>query len=309
MKKIRYYKHREIDLKRWDEAIDGSYNGLVYAYSFFLNTMAGNRWDALIYGDYEAVFPLVWGRKYGLKFLYQPFFCQQLGLFSRTKINEQMMHEFIKQIPSGFRYWDFHLNYENSFFNHDITFVNRTSFCIDLNQDYVSIYDKFNSDAKKNLAKCAIMGYELVTTDSPEIAAECFFKAYGQWYPKPEELKSRISKCATIALNLDKGFTRSIYGKDGQLWCSGFFFIAKNRIHYAMAAPTDEGKRYGATHVLIDEVLKEFSNRNITFDFEGSDLQSVAYFYSKFGSRKNHYLEIKNNRLPWWLKMFMNVRS
>lgn len=309
MTTIKYLRHHQIDQVKWDKTIDASYNGMVYAYSFFLNDMAGKRWDALVLGDYDAVFPLVWGRKYGLKYLYQPFFCQQLGLFSKTRITEDVMHQFIKKIPGKFVYWDFHLNYENNFFSPLINFVSRTSFNIDLNQDYVSIYDKFNSDAKKNLAKSALTGYIVKTNDTPDLAAECFFKAYGHWYPNPETLKKKIIRCAYDATQINKGFTRTIYGKDGQLWCSGFFFIAKNRIHYAMAAPTEEGKKHGATHILIDEVLKEFSNRLMTFDFEGSDLQSVAYFYSKFGSVKKHYLEIKLNRLPWWCQMLMKTNS
>ncbi len=309
MTRIKYLRHRQIDQVKWDKTIDASYNGMVYAYSFFLNDMAGKRWDALVLGDYEAVFPLVWGRKYGLKYLYQPFFCQQLGLFSKTRISEDVMHQFIKKIPRKFFYWDFHLNYENSFFSPLINFVNRTSFTIDLNQDYLSIYDKFNSDAKKNLAKSAITGYIVKDNDAPELAADCFFYAYGHWYPNLETLKKKILQCANNAIQLKKGFTRSIYGKDGQLWCSGFFFMAKDRIHYAMAAPTEEGKKHGATHILIDEVLKEFSNRLMTFDFEGSDLQSVAYFYAKFGSVKKHYLEIKLNRLPWWCQMIMKTKK
>jgi hypothetical protein len=58
----------------------------------------------------------------------------------------------------------------------------------------------------------------------------------------------------------------------------------------------------GATHLLIDEVIKEFSNQALIFDFEGSDIKSVAYFYSKFGSHKVHYLQIKANRLPFWCR-------
>ena len=48
--------------------------------------------------------------------------------------------------------------------------------------------------------------------------------------------------------------------------------------------------------------FKEYSNKNIIFDFEGSDIKSVAYFYSKFGSVSSHYLQIIKNKLPWWLK-------
>lgn len=299
---IRYIKHKHIDKLRWDACINKSENGLVYAYSFFLDIMAQERWDALVLGDYEAVFPLVWGRKYGLKYLYQPFFCQQLGLFSTTAISEKMMEDFISHIPRKFVYWDFHLNYGNSFFSPKINFINRTSYNIELNQDYLSIYDKFNSDAKKNLAKAALVGYELYKPDSPQTPADCFFEAYGKWYADENALKKRILSCANKAMELGMGFCREIRGKDHQLWCSGFFFFAHNRIHYAMAAPTEEGKKYGATHVLIDEVLKEFAGKNMVFDFEGSDLKNVAYFYSKFGSKKKHYLELVLNRLPWWMQ-------
>jgi hypothetical protein len=303
LNKIQYIKHNKIDKHRWDNCIKNSPNGLIYAYSFFLDTMAEERWDALVLGDYQAVFPLVWNRKYGLKYLYQPYFCQQLGLFATENLSEELLHDFIRKIPRSFVYWDFHLNYKNNFFSPEIQFINRTSFTIDLNQDYLSIYDRFNSDAKKNLAKAALAGYQLVKPTSAESAADCFFEAYGIWYSQPEKLKRRILKCATIAIQNKMGFCREIHGKDGQLWCSGFFFISHNRIHYAMAAPTELGKKIGATHVLIDEVLKEFSNSDMTFDFEGSDLKNVAYFYSKFGSVKKHYLEIIHNRLPWWMQL------
>lgn len=309
MNKIKYFKHKEIDAIKWDAAIDKSYNGMVYGYKFFLDTMAGQQWDALIEGDYEAVFPLVWGSKFGLKYLYQPYFCQQLGLFSKTKITENQLTAFIAAIPGKFRYWDFHLNYENKFFSPKIRFINRTSFNIDLHHDYINLYDKYNADAKKNLAKSAILGYTSVKNEPVEIAADCFFQAYGKHYANAFELKSKISACSNEAIKNGKGFTRSIYGKDGKLWCAGFFFIAKNRIHYAMAAPTEEGKTIGATHILIDEVLKEYANTEYFFDFEGSDIKSVAYFYSKFGSEKKHYLEIINNRLPWWCRRFIEKKS
>jgi len=302
MAEIRYVKHKDIDQEKWDRSIDRSYNGLVYAYSFMLNRMANGRWDALIQGDYEAVFPLAWNRKFGLAYLYQPYLCQQLGLFSITKITPLQLQNFIYAIPRRFRYWKFHLNAENQFFHPKISFLNRTTYQISLQQDYTNIYDLYNSDAKKNLAKAAISGFEVKKDIEVDLVIDCFKHAYGSFYPNDPKLYKRISDCEQDAIRIKKGFTRGIYGRDGQRWCAGFFFMAKGMIHYAMAAPTEEGKKYGATHILIDEVLKEFAGQNLTFDFEGSDIKSVAYFYSKFGSRPQHYLEITNNLLPWWCR-------
>ena len=48
-------------------------NGLIYAYSFYLDTMA-KHWDAFILNDYEAVMPLTWNKKYGITYYYtSPF--------------------------------------------------------------------------------------------------------------------------------------------------------------------------------------------------------------------------------------------
>jgi hypothetical protein len=301
-KKIQYLKHHEIDLKQWNNSIEKSYNGLVYAYSFYLDAMSDKCWDALIYGDYESVFPLVWKQKYGFKYLYQPYFVQQLGLFSKHKITTEFLDTFIQAIPSKFRLWNFHLNSENISFNNGISFINRTTYQIDLNQDYINIYDNYNSDAKKNIAKSTQTGFETKEKNDLNLVANTFFDAYGEHYPNHNHLKKQIIACMVDALKLNKGFSRSIHGTDGTLWSVGFFFISNGIIHYAIAAPTEEGKKNAATHLLIDEVIKEFSGQKLIFDFEGSDIKSVAYFYSKFGSVPKYYLQIKRNRLPFWCR-------
>jgi len=306
MENIRYVKHKHIDQTKWDACISRAYNGMVYPYSFFLNSMAGKRWDALILGDYEAVMPLVWKKKFGFKYLYQPYFCQQLGVYSLNKITSERMQAFMLSIPKSFKYWNMHLNYENTYYGPKTTFINRSSYCIDLKQNYAEIYDQYNADAKKNLAKAIIEGYEVENNCPIELVADCFFAAYGQHYPKTNTLKKLISHCAHKAINLNKGFTRAIYDKQGQLLCAGFFFQSNKRIHYAMAAPTEAGKKLGATHILIDEVLKAYAGSDQVFDFEGSDIQSVAYFYAKFGSVCQHYLQIIQNNLPWWCRFLKN---
>ena len=82
---LQYLKHGEIDFQRWDDCIDHAINSYVYAYSWYLNIVAGE-WDALVEekdGKYQRVFPLPFRKKAGIKYIYQPPFTQQLGLFSR----------------------------------------------------------------------------------------------------------------------------------------------------------------------------------------------------------------------------------
>ena len=60
--KIQYLTHYQIDKAKWDDCIGKADNGLIYAYSFYLDQMSKN-WDALVLNDYAAVMPLTWNRK------------------------------------------------------------------------------------------------------------------------------------------------------------------------------------------------------------------------------------------------------
>jgi hypothetical protein len=82
---IQHLTHAEIDKVKWDACIDKAGNGLIYGHSVYLNKMCNGQWDALVMGNYETVMPLTRRKKWGIYYLYQPAFTQQLGIFSITK--------------------------------------------------------------------------------------------------------------------------------------------------------------------------------------------------------------------------------
>ncbi len=95
--KISYLPQANIDKSKWDRCIDSSENGLIYAYSFYLDAMSEN-WDALIVNDYEMVMPLTWKKKYTIYYLYQPLFTASLGIFGNN-ISAEMVKTFLEKIP------------------------------------------------------------------------------------------------------------------------------------------------------------------------------------------------------------------
>ena len=111
---IHYIKYKDIDKLKWDACITNASNGLVYAYSFYLDAMAGN-WDGLVLGNYEAVMPITFRKKYGITYLYQPAFCGNLGVFAAT-ITESLTNNFLNAVPKKIKYWDIYLNFGNNFF-------------------------------------------------------------------------------------------------------------------------------------------------------------------------------------------------
>jgi hypothetical protein len=100
MNTLIFHKNKTIDRKKWDDCIANSHNSLLYAYAWYLDIVAEN-WDAIVLGDYDAVMPLPYNRKlFGLKQVYQPFFAQQLGVFSVIPVGKPIFKQFLEKLYS-----------------------------------------------------------------------------------------------------------------------------------------------------------------------------------------------------------------
>jgi hypothetical protein len=95
---ISYLTNNQIDKNRWDECIGQAVNGLVYAWSWYLDIVHPG-WEALVEIEcdkYLSVMPITSKRKMLVNYVCQPFFVQQLGVFSVRPITEEVTAAFLK---------------------------------------------------------------------------------------------------------------------------------------------------------------------------------------------------------------------
>src|ERR1035437_8944019 len=129
---IIHLRNKTIDYQRWDFCITQSHNHLTYAYSWYLDIVSPD-WEALVSEDYEYIMPLPVKSRYGIPYLVQPVLTQQLGIFSKKEIDEDIVEEFIKQIP----YFSYELNLnETNFYAKALIYPN---FVLNLRQTYNQI--------------------------------------------------------------------------------------------------------------------------------------------------------------------------
>jgi hypothetical protein len=93
-----------------------------------------------------------------------------------------------------------------------------------------------------------------------------------------------------------------VVNKSNQLLASSVFFFDQKKAYYILAGNHPDGKSVGASHALIDAFIKDHAGQNLTLDFEGSDISSLAFFYSGFGAKEELYPALKINRLPFYLR-------
>ncbi|MEO5946951.1 MAG: hypothetical protein ABIP79_09050 [Chitinophagaceae bacterium] len=297
---IIYLRQWQINKTKWDSCIEAADNGLIYGYSFYLDAMSKN-WDALILNDYEAVMPLPWNKKYGIAYIYQPFLTAQLGIFGK-QISEKLVTDFIASIPSSFRYIDIALNKKNL---HGIPIASSTyynNYELDLNFSYEYLYDNYRENIQRNIKKA----YQQGCTVQKNIDVEKIIDlAILQMKTNGHESKENIDRFRTLFTVLQNQNMTSTYGivsKENKLLASCVFFFSHNRAFYILVGNHPDGKSSGASHALIDAFIKDNAGKSVILDFEGSDIPTLAFFYSSFGAENEVYPAIKINRLPFYLK-------
>jgi len=298
---IQYLSHKEIDKTKWDACIDQAPNGLIYAYSFYLDSMS-KHWDALVLNDYEAVIPLTWNRKYSFYYLYQPAFTASLGVFGKN-LNKELIDDFIRSIPSKFKLIEISLNAGNIIGDSKTFSLLRSNYILHLNKPYEEIYKAYRDNHKRNISKALQLGCSV----SKEIPADEIILLNKEQLQhidgtKPEDYPN-FKSLYEFLKNRGQAKTYAIVDAKNKLLASAVFFFSHNRAYYIMVGNHPEGKTLGASHALIDAFIKDHAGQDLILDFEGSDIRNLAFFYSGFGAKEEVYPALKINKLPWYVRL------
>jgi hypothetical protein len=297
---IRYIPSAQIDKVKWDACIQTANNGLIYGYSIYLDTMAAN-WDALVMDDYLAVMPLPWKKKYGISYLYQPFFTAVLGVFGNT-ITAQLVEDFLDAIPKKFKYWDIYLNHGNYYQLTGYQLYERMNYVLNLEAPYETLFEGFRENIRRNIKKSAQL--KCVAKKGIDIGEVLVLaKAQSAGYANiSNDDYDRFGRLYHGLHALQQATTYGIYAPGGELVASCVLFFSHKRLYYILVGNHPNGKTIGASHALINEFIRDYAGSDLTLDFEGSDIRNLAFFYSSFGAVPEKYVGLKLNRLPSYIR-------
>jgi len=292
---IQYLTRNQIDTMKWDQCISIAANGRIYAFSVYLDAMSAN-WDALVLNDYEAVMPLTWNRKYGIRYLYQPFLAAQLGVFGSNEVQA-----FIKAIPGHFSYIDIYLNSANTNAVNGNAVLLRDNYVLNLNHPIEKLVTAYRENIRRNIKKAKQSGC-IVVKDFEVETVITLAAAQMQLHDKKVEENTRRFRQLYKVLKAENKATTYGISLYGEIIASCVFFFSHKRAYYILVGNHPNGKTIGASHALIDAFIADHAGQNLLLDFEGSDIRNLAFFYSSFGATQEIYPALKINRLPFYLK-------
>ena len=279
---IKHLKRNQLDIKKYDACIKNSLQSRIYAFSWYLDIVADN-WDALIFDDYKAVMPLPWRKKYLIKYIYNPSWTQQLGVFSTEKVTKNLIRDFLKSIPNKFKKTTIQFNAGNVLNNAD--FTKKVNYIVPLNEPYNNLKSKFSKGRKfKNNFDFTISNDNYI-----DELILLFKNTVGTTAQLKEKEYLKLSKLITYLKSIDKVIIYSAHNSMKNL-CAGAFFIQDDkRITYLFSASNQEGRDKEMMAAIINNVIKKYENTNYILDFEGSMIPGVAKFCKSFGALEEYY--------------------
>ncbi|WP_228407886.1 hypothetical protein [Chryseobacterium sp. OV279] len=254
----------------------------------FLDITADKKWDLLVYNDYEAVMPVPFIYKNGIKIVHNPLMCQQLGVFS-VKDNPKINEKFLSFLQKNYLIRVYYFNENNSF----ETKLNSKKNFILYSDDYSNVFAKYSPKRKRKLR----LNDEVIeNSDIKEVSyqeAKDFIEQHviglDKEHDSIELLKSleafySLKHLKFLAFYYHQQITNMIatYSDYDTIALLGNF---NNRKYIKIA---------GAS-VLIDYLIKE-NIANYNFDFEGGNLPSIEEFFRGFRPELRPYAVIENSK-------------
>ena len=291
--KLKYIKRKNIDTQKWDLCVKNSKNSLIYAYSWYLDIVAEN-WSGIISEDYNCVMPIIWNRKFGIKYTYRAFLVQQLGVFCSNEQKIEYSH-FLKKLYGKFLFVDYNFNIANNIDN--IKTSENKNYELNLNKTYDELWQNFSKKHQASIKKSRKNNLQL----SENLKIDDLIELKKKYLPNNlnqknfETLKTLCEKYPQKA---------KIFGayKNNELLSASLYFIFDSRIYFLASVSSKKGKKLGSAFFLKDRFIEQYSNKKLILDFEGSNIPGVSHFFKGWNAKPSFYQTIKSNFLNFKIK-------
>lgn len=302
----------------WDNHISQSGQCVIYALSWYLDIVCDD-WQALVLpgGEhFSAVMPLPVTRKFGKLVLYQPLFCQYLGLFSKQELTPDHFNAFFHALATHFDYISsYSFNPENfqvmqrmALPGHFVFTLLQTHW-LDLDRHYEDVFNGYAKDRKVNLRKGLSYRWVIREPADPAHLIRLFTLNHapgiGKIRAHAYRILEQLVKCCHA-----RGHASLYYALDrGNVHAGVLIAHYRNRAIYLFNAADSAGRRGNARAVILDAYFRKNEGHRLNFDFETPDKPTIAAHYKSYGSKAMPFYSMKRNALPFPFRPIQQCRK
>ncbi|MEX0985858.1 MAG: GNAT family N-acetyltransferase [Bacteroidales bacterium] len=286
---IKFLHRRHIDDEKWNRVLSLSRYETIYPHSWYLDACT-EHWAAFVMNEYECIMPVAFRSKLGLRYTYQPRFCQQLGIYSELRVDNEVSRMFLHALNKRFKLGDYAFNEGNLLDDEpgfDVT--DNANYILDIREPYETILKGYTENCRRNIKKALNTGLEF--TDSIDIHDLVYLKKMNDSAEHDDAHYRFLTRMFKTLQNQNRV---KVFGVklETHICAAAIFAFSGKRMHYLLSFSSETGKKRRAMFMVIDSVITMYANENLTLDFEGSNIPSIARFFRGFGAKPQIYQRV-----------------
>ncbi|MBO8130229.1 MAG: hypothetical protein H0Z29_01780 [Candidatus Marinimicrobia bacterium] len=279
----------------------------IFLKKWWLDVVASNRWHYIASrkNNLIVIWPILHEKKFFLKISRMPPFTQYLGPYilkdknMSISISEEIeIYESLLKKISIYNVFKQRLNLgvKNLLpfiwqkFNTSVRYTYR----IDTSQKMLgNIFKNMSATRRRKIKK----GSEVLVAEKGTVNEKFLQLIMRTFIRKHENIPDSIDLLTDIykqSMKNDSGVIINAKKQNSdEIWGTAFFVQDKFALYYLIGAYDDKVDKEGLTSsFLIWEGIKLAKEKGLVFDFEGSVLKGVEYFFRSFGGELNPYYEV-----------------
>lgn len=251
-------------------------------------------WDALVEDDYRAVLPLFRHKKWGVHYIYPPFFTGQLGILGQPAAG---IPAWLQAIPRRFLRSEILLNASNGRPEQwQGKVITHQTFLLDLQTSYDHLRGNYSQNHLRNLKKAEEAGLRIVR-EVPQEAVIRMFREHRGRERKVGYREKDYQRLSRLLETLDRHHAMESWGvtdAQGILCAAAFFPFLPHRYTFLFSGRNSASGENRAMFFLADRFIRSHAGSAAILDFNGSNNPAVARFYSGFGAKAQPFFQFNS---------------
>jgi hypothetical protein len=226
-----------------------------------------------------------------------------MGIFSSKTIHDEDTRAYLSAIPKKYLQADLILNRQNEILDANVQLVSHE---LNLQKPYPNLRAQYSQNTVRNIRDGEGQGTVITFGESVvEETVRLFRENRGQEAAVHFQ-DADYKRLFSVAQALDNARalrTVSAHTSEGTLIAGALFVMDGPRLWFWFSGRDNQYASHKPIFLLMDAVIRQFSEQALTLDFNGSSNPNVARMYRSFAGEPYYIPLVRISRCPWLMKI------
>lgn len=298
---IRLIPRNEISVEKW-QLLEQDAEYPIFSSIWYLDAVSPE-WQAFVLNDYELVLPILFKKKFGIKYALHPLLVRSFEILGESNAKKS---QFLKMILSQFDFYSINLKDISDSNLNQVYIENRSFQFLSFEENLVKTISNFSENTRRKIKQFENSNAKIEEISDSNQLSELFRQEKGSQFGNfNRDTYLKLDNLVELSRKLKIGYLFATK-TENEILSLGFFILYNKHLLYVKGVVTENGKKIGAMQAIFNFVISKFHDQAKGLDFGGSNEVGLANFNKRFGAEDRNYVVLKNNKTKFPFRKLIN---